>query len=586
MLNMKPACWVMSCMLAFGAAGETMVIHSDRLEVKCDPAAGTFTIGQRGADRPFVSGGRLAGQGGQGKVAEVVDNTFGKGSSIEVRHLDGRVDRISLFDGVPFTVFGSTLRNGAAEMVVVNHVGLAEFDLDLGRPVAELRVLGTGGLSEFGKSAPGSYMWQVVADPQTRRGVVGGWLSAERGSGVLFPDVGGGVARINARLEHGRLQLPVGNEAVLDSFVIGVFDDARLGMEAWADVVAKVQNIHLPPQPSGYCTWYHAGAWNEKGIARQAEFAERNLKPWGFSVVQIDDGWQDGQTKNGPRKNFTRVRENGPYKLGMKETADRIKAAGLLPGIWLMPFSGSPEDPWYEGHRDWFVKQADGKPHESPWGGACLDMTHPGARAYVRDEIKHIVKDWGYQYLKMDGLCSGAGVRHVYVNDGYRDDKMGDAVFYDPAKTNIEAFRDGLRLVREAAGADVYLLGCTVAQNMRAYGGGMGLVDAMRIGPDNNSAWKAIPTGPRYGTRNYHLNGRIWHNDPDCIYARPGVPMNQAQLLATWVTLSGQLGLSSEEFSRLPPERLDLLRRTMPAHGLAARPVDLFEREMPRIWMV
>jgi hypothetical protein len=213
-------------------------------------------------------------------------------------------------------------------------------------------------------------------------------------------------------------------------------------------------------------------------------------------------------------------------------------------------------------------------------------MTHPGARDYLRTSVRRMVHDWGYRYLKMDGLTSGVGVRHIYVNDAFRDDGLGDAVFHDPGKSNIEAFRDGLKVIREAAGLQTYLLGCCVAQNMRSYGGAMGLVDAMRIGPDNQPDWPGLLVGPRHGTRHYHLHGRVWHNDPDCLYARPSLPLNQVRLLASWVTLSGQLSISSEAFAQLPPERLDLLRRTMPAHGQPARPVDLFDNELPRIWLV
>jgi len=46
------------------------------------------------------------------------------------------------------------------------------------------------------------------------------------------------------------------------------------------------------------------------------------------------------------------------------------------------------------------------------------------------------------------------------------------------------------------------------------------------------------------------------------------------------------LSASSDGFAELPPERLDLLRRTMPSHGLQARPADLFEEAIPRVWMV
>ena len=52
--------------------------------------------------------------------------------------------------------------------------------------------------------------------------------------------------------------------------------------------------IKLRPQPVGYCTWYHAGSSNEKQLAEQTKFATEKLAPFGFSVMQIDDGWQEG----------------------------------------------------------------------------------------------------------------------------------------------------------------------------------------------------------------------------------------------------------------------------------------------------
>jgi hypothetical protein len=82
------------------------------------------------------------------------------------------------------------------------------------------------------------------------------------------------------------------------------------------------------------------------------------------------------------------------------------------------------------------------------------------------------------------------------------------------------------------------------------------------------------------------LNGRVWYNDPDPLYVRTALPLNQARLISAWVTISGQLSVSSEAFASLPPERVDLLKRTMPSHGLPARPADLFERDMPRVWTV
>jgi hypothetical protein len=563
------------------AAEPGVSIQNSQLQVSL--AQGKWTIAERKTGKAFATA-TLEGASGQATVGKASDKTFGQGQAIDIADPNGGV-RVMLVADLPFVLIQRRVTNTGAEPQVLNKIPVVSLAVDLGKPAEELTALGTGGLSTLGKNV-GSYMWQVIADPQTRRGVVGGWISTDRGSGVVFAGADNHRAHLDAQVEYGRLRLAPKQTAELETFAVGYFDDARLGMEAWADALAKVYAIHLPPQPTVYCTWYHAGSSNETKLPEQAAFAAKQLAPFGFSVVQIDDGWQDGEKGNGPRKNFTRVRPGGPYASGMKATADKIRALGLVPGIWFMPFSGTFDDPWYKDHQDWFVKRDDGTPHVSKWGGTALDMTHPGALAYLRDEVRQMARDWGYGYFKMDGLCSGAAVNHVYVNDAYKNDKFGDAVLHNPDKTNIEAFRDGLRLIRDTVGKEIFLLGCCVPQNMRSYGGAFGLVDAMRIGPDNGANVKGILRGPTYGARNYHLHGRIWYNDPDPLYVRSSLPLESCRAICSWVTLSGQLNASSDSFADLPADRLDILKRTMPAHGLLPRPVDLFEENTPRIWLL
>ena len=127
--------------------------------------------------------------------------------------------------------------------------------------------------------------------------------------------------------------IPAGKSEKLETLAIGVFDDARLGEESYADAIKEQYHIKLHPQVAGYCTWYSevggltdkaggAGCSNEKDIATLADFAAKELKPYGFSFVQIDDGWQDGGVFNGPKRGFTRAAPNGAYPHGMKPVAE------------------------------------------------------------------------------------------------------------------------------------------------------------------------------------------------------------------------------------------------------------------------
>jgi hypothetical protein len=121
---------------------------------------------------------------------------------------------------------------------------------------------------------------------------------------------------------------------------------------------------------------------------------------------------------------------------------------------------------------------------------------------------------------------------------------------------------------------------------MRSYAGVFGLVDAMRMGPDNGGSWASWQVSPDFGSRNYHFNGRIWWSDPDPIYVRSSLPLDSARCMASWNAISGQMISLSEWLPTLPADRLDIIRRCIPGHGVTARPIDLFNTWPPRRWLV
>jgi hypothetical protein len=86
------------------------------------------------------------------------------------------------------------------------------------------------------------------------------------------------------------------------------------------------------------------------------------------------------------------------------------------------------------------------------------------------------------------------------------------------------------------------------------------------------------------GSRLYFLHNRVWYNDPDCLMLRKPLTLDQARAWGSWIAISGQLNLVSEWLPGLPPEKLDVVKRSMPNHGLCGRPIDLFEKNLPEIW--
>lgn len=585
---LKITFFLISVSFVAGLSNAGQMVQNNRVQATLDEQRGRLTLADRATQRVFAAAENVLGNGAVINAKPVNDTVLkASGESLEVTYPDGRRLQVLVFENHPFVFFRTTLKHTGASPIVTNRVAYPSLSLDLGVAASSLNTLGTGGLRRPGKDA-GSYMWTAVADPATRRGVVAGWITTERGSGIVRMDTVDDTARLLPHVDYGRLLLASGQSETLETFSIGLFDDARLGLEAYADTIAACHNIQLPPMPDVHCTWYVDGASRENVLTGRTAFAAQALKPFGLGAIQIDDGWQLGQTTNGPKKFFCDFNPKGPYPSGMKSMAETIQRAGFTPGIWLIPFAGSSDDPWFADKMEWFAKKPDDKPYDTRWGGTCLDLTRADTQDYLKRVIHTLTHDWGYRYLKMDGLYTGAAINLNYICEAFREDEIGQAVLANPQVTQIEMMRNSLKLVRETAGRDVFLLGCCTPQNMRSAGAAYGLVDAMRIGPDNGANWSAMMRGPESGAWNYFLHGRVWYNDPDPLYVRPSLPLSHAQVICSWVALSGQMNSSSEEYAKLPPERLDLLKRSMPSitsrTNIVSRPVDLFENRIPGIW--
>lgn len=584
-MNLPPIGIALAAILLspFLRAESPLKIENTLYAVEYDTTAAEFSITHKPSGKTFAKNAKFENSGGKAAIIPSKDKNFGEGHTIEIVSPNGNKDRITLHPDLPFVLFCGSLHNGTPEPVVHNKIRTFSASVDTGAALSEVKTLGTGGLLAPDKN-PGSYAFLTIANPATRSGVVGGWITHDRGSGVVFSPVKEGAVRMQAQIDYGKLRIKPGAVADTETFAMGWFDDARFGMESYADAIAKVYSVKLPPQMVGFCTWYmekHAYACDEVHLPQVSAVAAKELKPFGFDFILIDDLWQDGVSLNGPKKNFTRHAPNYPYPSGMKKAQEGITNLGLVPGIWFMPFAGTHDDPHFKDKQDWFAKTPDGKPYDTAWGGTCLDMTNPAVQEYVRSIVHRISHDWGYRVFKMDGFWTGSATKQVYVNNGYVEDGMGDATFQNPEKTNIEVMRDGTRLIRATAKPGTFLLGCCVSQNMRSFGGTFGLLDAMRVGPDTGG-----DIGSPHGSRLWFLNGRVWWNDPDCVFVRKAMTLDRARLNAAWTAISGQLFYTSDWMPETPPERLEIVKRCIPDHGLAARPVDVFESDVAKVWLL
>jgi alpha-galactosidase len=393
------------------------------------------------------------------------------------------------------------------------------------RPAGELRRVGN---YRPDRTAPGNAFWGeglLAVDPGTGEGV------------HLFaaPSAAGPIPSIRAESAGGDLRVSADGE-VTGSVHDGDLDGA---LARWADGFAAVVAVGpLRPPPTAWCSWYHyfdrvTQADVEENLAaiEQLDLA--------VDVVQIDDGYQA---------------ELGDWLLpsdrfpSLRHVVDDIRRAGRRAGIWLAPFLVGERSRVAREHPDWLV---GGAAPGTGWGGqrlAALDVTHPGAEAHLR-EACGVFRDMGIDYFKIDFLYAGA-------MEGRRA---------EPGVAGVQAYRQGLGIVRDAIGPDAYLLGCG-APILPS----VGLVDAMRIGPDIAHHYEPedgdlSQPSQQAATQNARSrawqHGRFWVNDADCLVT--GTHMQRREDWAAVVERYSGLRVSSDRLRALDEWGLATTRRLL-----------------------
>ncbi|VTR76587.1 glycoside hydrolase family 36 protein [Cellulomonas hominis] len=308
--------------------------------------------------------------------------------------------------------------------------------------------------------------------------------------------------------------------------------DVAAAFAGFADAWAPAAGVAAPrpPAPRVWCSWYqYFEDVTAADVAENVRALDEHELP--VDVVQLDDGWlRSTGERLAPRPEF------GP----VADLVAEIRASGRETGVWLAPFVVGAGSTVAREHPEWLVGDAGFN-----WGDRLvgLDLTHPGVRGLLTAAAER-VRDLGVRYVKADFLYAGAvpGARH------------------DRAASGTEAYRSGLRLLRELLGPDVYLVGCG-APILPS----VGLVDAMRVSPDTFHEGAEDGSAGLRGRAPLEArawqHGRLWANDPDCAVLRP-----QFALREEWdrvVTRFGGLRSFSDRVAGLDEWGLAAARRLL-----------------------
>lgn len=301
--------------------------------------------------------------------------------------------------------------------------------------------------------------------------------------------------------------------------------DIATALTDFGDTFAQRAGVTVRPAPNVWCSWYHYFTdVTQADIVENLDAITEHELP--VDVIQIDDGWQqavgDWLSLSERFTSLTRI-------------VKRINDSGYRAGVWVAPFLALETSDLVRDHRDWVTD----RPAGHNWGTPTRGVDPVRAESYLTD-VFTMLRDAGFDYFKLDFLYAGA-------------------------IDSVAAYRDGLAHIRRVIGDDAYILGCG-APILPS----VGLVDAMRVGPDIAVSYEPRDGDPCHPSQigattntvaRAWQHGRFWSNDADCLIARPAVERREEW--ATTVERYGGLISVSDRIAALDDWGLDTTRRLL-----------------------
>ena len=384
--------------------------------------------------------------------------------------------------------------------------------------------------------------------------------------------------------------------------------DPQQAMATWADAAsAQYKPRKWPKIPAGWVGWSWVDPFTveryEDVVRRNAAAISRRLPGYGIDYIWVSCGnlkdiipgnWLDWNTESFPTP---------PRAVGQRPAEPGLQARPVdCPVLDVYPCRSSASA-GSEGRSAVARRQADRDPVSlvlrrlAPRcrrgsGRTCtsLDPTHPKTQAFLK-KVFATYYGWGVRYYMIDFLESISG-----LNPGHY---LYDACYQRDLIHGPEVYRAGLKLVREAAGPDTYLLGTNPSAAIQ----GVGMFDGCRVGTDYGEGRPLAPdagfypgtfvinrpsfwTSHRTGTdtlatagflhRKFFLadTGNVLTLDKPC-------PLGEAQIAATIFGINGGPMMLGDDVDRMADERLAMVKKCLPRLPEAARSLDLFECPEP-----
>ncbi|MBD5357473.1 MAG: hypothetical protein HDR88_10785 [Bacteroides sp.] len=407
---------------------------------------------------------------------ETINDCFGSGQSLIIATAkDGAVmtQRLNFYDTLPYIIASVDVSGANGEIVQSNHMVPIATDTRTnpfnGSNNRFIEVPydndGHGRYHNTRISTEWLRSYEVTAifDAESRRGLVAGsidhdkWKSAVdfasygKGYGLEHLTLHSGVADYNTRdvAPHGKVK---GKTVGSARFLLGIFDDWRVGLETYADANAIV----VPPlnweggNPMGWSTWgVMMNYVNYDGVVETATWIKENLQPLGFidnngrNVISLDSFAEDNMgTRISTLGN--KVLGEGEYRIGRETYQGLDMDLGMYCGpfcmwgwvtdsqIWGTGQGSEPSYTWSQAalrHNGEYIKVNSNSAY-------AVDPTHPAIRTHIEAFMKKYAS-YGARYVKVD-----------FLNNGQCE---GDSWYNPEITTGTMAYNYGMKILRDEA---------------------------------------------------------------------------------------------------------------------------------------
>ena len=409
----------------------------------------------------------------------------------------------------------------------------------------------------------------------------------------FFRGQGTGKLLLDFRCDFEFHHNDVSGHVEFDAITLQWGDGIRL-LEEYGEASAEAERDFSRQPGCGWNSWdYYRWTITEEEVIRNAEFiaADPVLSRFVKRII-VDDGWQYccGEWEANPL-----------FPGGMKKLAERLRALGFRPGLWIAPSVVEPHCRIAQWDPGMLALSEGGQPclgfRCMERYGFLLDPTVPKSRKFL-EALFDRYAGMGYAYFKLDFLGSTMAARQ----------------FRDRSVPRCRVLRLLMESICKGVAGRAEILGCNYP-----FGNGNSFVDAVRVGGDIHSHWRSVKTNTVSVAGMFWANKRLWLNDPDfslCrgvetsddpdlrrlkpsyVYCRPESAFNQAcafdlasttldeqKVLLSLVLMAGGAVNLSDKMYRLNEAGLELARKVVSAEsGFSGRPLDLFEHVLPVYW--